>query len=66
MGAICQIQRSFAGPRAIHDLSSKIAWDDTVPLPTDRSDIRGRGRLDGALDEILGQHDYPAVIDPRG
>lgn len=46
-------------------LSSKIAWDDTVlPFQLDRSDIRGRvARLDGALDEILGQHDYPAVIE---
>lgn len=46
-------------------LGSQIAWDDTVlPFQLDRSDIRGRvARLDGALDEILRQHDYPAPIE---
>ena len=46
-------------------LSSKIAWDDTVlPFQLDQSDIRGRVvRLDGTLDEILAQHDYPAVVE---
>jgi molecular chaperone Hsp33 len=46
-------------------LGSKIAWDDTVlPFQLDRSDIRGRAvRLDGALDEILAQHDYPPAIE---
>lgn len=46
-------------------LGSKIAWDDTVlPFQLDRSDIRGRVvRLDGALDEILAQHDYPPAIE---
>ncbi|MEM1373494.1 MAG: Hsp33 family molecular chaperone HslO [Pseudomonadota bacterium] len=46
-------------------LSSKIAWDDTVlPFQLDRSDIRGRiARLDGALDQVLAQHDYPPVIE---
>jgi molecular chaperone Hsp33 len=46
-------------------LGSKIAWDDTVlPFQLDRSDIRGRvARLDGALNEILGQHDYPEVVE---
>ncbi|MEM6409786.1 MAG: Hsp33 family molecular chaperone HslO, partial [Pseudomonadota bacterium] len=46
-------------------LTSKIAWDDTVlPFQLDRSDIRGRVvRLDGALDKILAQHTYPAVIE---
>src|SRR5690606_26999345 len=30
----------------------------------DRSDIRGRvARLDGTLDRILGQHDYPPAIE---
>ncbi len=46
-------------------LGSKIAWDDTVlPFQLDRSDIRGRVvRLDGTLDEILAQHDYPLAIE---
>ncbi len=46
-------------------LSSQIAWDDTIlPFQLDRPDIRGRvARLDGALETILGQHDYPAPIE---
>jgi molecular chaperone Hsp33 len=46
-------------------LVSRIAWDDTVlPFQLDRSDIRGRViRLDGTLDRILAQHDYPAAIE---
>ncbi len=46
-------------------LSSKIAWDDTVlPFQLDLSDIRGRvARLDGALDEMLSQHRYPAPVE---
>jgi molecular chaperone Hsp33 len=46
-------------------LGSKIAWDDTVlPFQLDRSDIRGRVvRLDGTLDEILSQHDYPPAVE---
>ncbi|MEO0486798.1 MAG: Hsp33 family molecular chaperone HslO [Pseudomonadota bacterium] len=46
-------------------LSSRIAWDDTVlPFQLDRSDIRGRvARLDGTLDRVLAQHDYPPVIE---
>lgn len=46
-------------------LGSKIAWDDTVlPFQLDQSDIRGRVvRLDGVLDQVLAQHDYPAVIE---
>lgn len=45
--------------------ASKIAWDDTVlPFQLDRSDIRGRvARLDGVLDEVLRQHDYPPAIE---
>lgn len=44
---------------------SQIAWDDTVlPFQLDRSDIRGRvARLDGVLEKVLGQHDYPAPIE---
>ncbi|TQS71300.1 Hsp33 family molecular chaperone HslO [Rhodobacteraceae bacterium] len=44
---------------------SQIAWDDTVlPFQLDRSDIRGRlARLDGVLDQVLAQHDYPAVVE---
>lgn len=46
-------------------LGSKIAWDDTVlPFQLDASDIRGRVvRLDGVLDKILSQHDYPNEIE---
>lgn len=42
-----------------------IAWDDTVlPFQLDRSDIRGRVvRLDGALEKILKQHNYPPQIE---
>jgi len=43
----------------------KIAWDDTVlPFQLDRSDIRGRvARLDGVLEGILKQHDYPEQVE---
>ena len=46
-------------------LGSKIAWDDTVlPFQLDRTDTRGRvARLDGVLQEVLAQHDYPHVIE---
>ena len=46
-------------------LGSKIAWDDTVlPFQLDNSDIRGRvARLDGVLDGILKQHDYPPLVE---
>ena len=45
-------------------IGSKIAWDDTVlPFQLDRADVRGRiVRLDGALDRMLRQHDYPPVV----
>lgn len=46
-------------------IGSQIAWDDTVlPFQLDLSDVRGRVvRLDGALEEILSQHKYPASIE---
>ncbi|MFK7745031.1 MAG: Hsp33 family molecular chaperone HslO [Roseobacter sp.] len=46
-------------------LGHQIAWDDTVlPFQLDASDIRGRvARLDGALNGILGQHDYPPAVE---
>lgn len=46
-------------------LGTKIAWDDTVlPFQLDVSDMRGRvARLDGVLDGILKQHDYPAKVE---
>ncbi|WP_298499289.1 Hsp33 family molecular chaperone HslO [uncultured Maritimibacter sp.] len=46
-------------------LGSQIAWDDTVlPFQLDASDIRGRvARLDGTLDRVLAQHDYPPAIE---
>lgn len=45
--------------------ASNIAWDDTVlPFQLDRSDIRGRvARLDGVLDQVLAQHDYPPSVE---
>lgn len=44
--------------------TAKVDWDDTIlPFQLDRADIRGRvARLDGTLEEILGQHDYPDVV----
>lgn len=46
-------------------LGSQLAWDDTVlPFQLDASDIRGRvARLDGVLDGILRQHDYPPQVE---
>lgn len=46
-------------------LTTQIAWDDTVlPFQLDRADVRGRVcRLDGLLDQVLAQHDYPAKIE---
>lgn len=45
--------------------AEQIAWDDTVlPFQLDRSDIRGRVvRLDGVLEQVLKQHNYPPVIE---
>jgi len=44
---------------------SQIAWDDTVlPFQLDRSDVRGRiARLDGVLEEVLEQHNYPPIVE---
>ena len=44
---------------------NQIAWDDSVlPFQLDHSDIRGRvARLDGVLEGILGQHDYPPQVE---
>jgi molecular chaperone Hsp33 len=46
-------------------LGSKIAWDDTIlPFQLDQSDVRGRvARLDGVLEQVLEQHDYPPAIE---
>lgn len=46
-------------------ITSQIAWDDTIlPFQLDNADIRGRvARLDGTLDRILGQHDYPPQVE---
>ena len=46
-------------------LGTQLAWDDTVlPFPLDVSGIRGRVvRLDGVLDEVLRQHNYPPLIE---
>ena len=47
------------------NIGSQIAWDDTVlPFQLDRTDTRGRiARLDGVLDSVLAQHNYPATIE---
>lgn len=44
---------------------TQIAWDDSVlPFQLDGADMRGRiGRLDGVLDGILSQHDYPPQVE---
>lgn len=44
---------------------SQIAWDDTVlPFQLDRSDVRGRiARLDGVLEQVLAQHNYPPLVE---
>ncbi|MGH1576086.1 Hsp33 family molecular chaperone HslO [Planktotalea sp.] len=46
-------------------LGQKITWDDSVlPFQLDASDIRGRvARLDGVLDGILAQHNYPPAVE---
>ncbi|MBN9886065.1 Hsp33 family molecular chaperone HslO [Salipiger abyssi] len=46
-------------------IGSKLAWDDTVlPFQLDVSDIRGRvARLDGVLNGVLRQHDYPEPVE---
>ncbi|HKL05805.1 MAG TPA: Hsp33 family molecular chaperone HslO [Roseovarius sp.] len=46
-------------------LGQKIAWDDTIlPFQLDNADMRGRVvRLDGVLDGILKQHNYPAPVE---
>lgn len=46
-------------------IGKKIAWDDTVlPFQLDHSDIRGRVvRLDGALESVLKQHQYPPQVE---
>jgi molecular chaperone Hsp33 len=46
-------------------LGQRIAWDDTIlPFQLDAADMRGRlARLDGVLDGILKQHDYPPPVE---
>lgn len=45
--------------------SNKIAWDDSVlPFQLDHANIRGRvARLDGVLEGVLRQHDYPPQVE---
>ncbi len=45
--------------------STALHWDDHVlPFQLDHADVRGRvARLDGALNAILSQHDYPPAIE---
>lgn len=47
--------------------AATIAWDDSIlPFQLDASDMRGRiARLDHSLDNILGQHDYPANVSEQ-
>jgi len=42
-------------------------WDDLIlPFQLDRADIRGRvARLDGVLDQILAQHNYPLEVSAQ-
>lgn len=44
--------------------TSNIDWDDTIlPFQLDNADIRGRvARLDGVLQQILSQHNYPTPV----
>ena len=46
-------------------LGNQIAWDDTVlPFQLDACDMRGRvARLDGVLNGILSQQDYPGQVE---
>lgn len=48
-------------------LGAQIAWDDTIlPFQLDRADIRGRvARVDGVLDRVLSQHDYPPAVESQ-
>ncbi len=45
-------------------IASKVAWDDSIlPFQLDKADIKGRmARLDGTLNQILGQHNYPVEV----
>lgn len=47
------------------NIGNQLAWDDTVlPFQLDASDVRGRvARLDGVLDKVLSQHNYPPQIE---
>jgi molecular chaperone Hsp33 len=47
------------------ETATTLLWDDTVlPFQLDASDIRGRvARLDGVLEQVLAQHDYPPAIE---
>ena len=62
MDAVCQSTKAKETPMT---LGQQIAWDDTVlPFQLDASDMRGRvARLDGALNGILKQHDYPPQVE---
>ncbi len=45
--------------------TAEITWDDTVlPFQLDRANVRGRvARLDGVLEQVLEQHNYPPQIE---
>ncbi len=42
-------------------------WDDVIlPSQLDQVDVRGRvARLDGTLDQILSQHNYPLAVSAQ-
>ena len=44
--------------------ANQLIWDDTIlPFQLDNADARGRvARLDGTLQKILAQHDYPTQV----
>lgn len=45
--------------------TTQITWDDTVlPFQLDNANVRGRvARLDGVLEQVLEQHNYPPQIE---
>lgn len=45
--------------------TTQFDWNDMIlPFQLDNADVRGRiARLDGVLDKVLEQHDYPPVIE---
>lgn len=63
--AICTRDGEIEGKVARMARDTEIVGDDSVlPFQLDRCDIRGRfARLNGVLEDVLAQHDYPAPIE---